>query len=68
MSRLAVMTRFLYDDDNDSDETGLPCREKLAFDTLRQAMAAANVAEFQHGAHVAPYQCQYCELWHLSST
>jgi hypothetical protein len=61
------MVRFWYDDDSEGEEPGLPCKEKLAFDTLQQAMAAANVAEYQHGAHVVPYQCQYCGLWHLSS-
>jgi hypothetical protein len=57
-----------YDYDNDDlDQSGLPCRDKITFDTLRQAGAAANVAEYQHGAHVVPYRCQYCDLWHLSS-
>ena len=45
----------------------LPCAEKLAFDTERQAAAAANVAEYQHGADVRPYVCRYCGLWHLAS-
>jgi hypothetical protein len=49
------------------DREVLPCVEKIAFDTQRQASAAANVAEFQHGAHVKPYICQYCGLWHLAS-
>jgi hypothetical protein len=45
----------------------LPCTEKLAFDTERQAATAANVADYQHGAHVRPYVCRYCGLWHLAS-
>jgi len=49
------------------DEQVLPCAEKLAFDTELQAAAAANVAEYQHGAHVRPYVCRYCDLWHLAS-
>lgn len=49
------------------DRAELPCAEKLAFDTERQAAAAANVAEYQHGAHVKPYVCRYCGLWHLAS-
>jgi len=49
------------------DEQVLPCVDKLAFDTERQAAAAANVAEYQHGAHVRPYVCRYCDLWHLAS-
>jgi hypothetical protein len=55
------------DMNEDHDDVGLPCQAKLAFDTLRQANAAANVAEYQHGAKVKAYQCQYCGLWHLSS-
>lgn len=53
--------------DEDLARQGLPCAEKIAFDTLRQANAAANVAAFQHGAVVQPYQCRYCDLWHLAS-
>lgn len=49
------------------DSPPLPCAEKLAFDSRRQAQAAATVAAYQHGANVAPYRCQYCGLWHLSS-
>ena len=49
------------------DEQVLPCVDKLAFDTEKQAAAAANVAEYQHGAHVRPYVCRYCDLWHLAS-
>jgi hypothetical protein len=45
----------------------LPCAEKLAFDTQRQATAAATVAAYQHGASVRPYVCRYCGLWHLAS-
>lgn len=61
------MARFPFTDSSLGDEAALPCAEKIAFDTLRQAMAAANVAEYQHGAHVKPYECQYCGLWHLAS-
>ena len=45
----------------------LPCHEKLAFDTRKQAEAAAVVAEYQHGAKLHVYQCRYCGLWHLAS-
>jgi hypothetical protein len=61
------MARFLYSNDTLQEEPAFPCAEKLVFDTLRQAQAAANVAEYQHGAKVAPYECRYCGLWHLSS-
>lgn len=49
------------------EDNALPCADKLAFDTKREASAAANVAEFQHGTKVKPYHCHHCQLWHLSS-
>jgi hypothetical protein len=52
----------------DTDEPQpLPCAEKLAFDTARQAQAAATVAAYQHGAKLRIYRCRHCGLWHLSS-
>ncbi len=48
-------------------EDVLPCGDKLAFDTRREAQATATTAQFQRGAQVKPYKCQYCSLWHLSS-
>jgi len=50
-----------------SETNELPCTDKLAFDTLKQAQAAANVAAFQRGVKVRPYFCRHCDLWHLSS-
>lgn len=49
------------------DKQTLPCADKLAFDTPREAQGAATVAEYQHGAKLRVYQCRYCGLWHLSS-
>jgi len=49
------------------EEELLPCHEKLAFDSHRQAEAAAIVAGYQHGADLKPYKCRHCGLWHLSS-
>lgn len=51
----------------DDSETVLPCSEKLAFDTAKQAQAAATVALYQHGTKLQIYHCQHCNLWHLSS-
>ncbi len=51
----------------DYEDTLLPCAEKLAFDTRREANASANVAAFQHGTKLKPYKCQHCHLWHLTS-
>lgn len=52
---------------DDSDEVTLPCADKLAFETRRQASAAANVAQYQHGASLRPYRCRHCSLWHLTT-
>jgi hypothetical protein len=45
----------------------LPCHEKLAFDTKKQAEAAAVTAHYQHGSVLKVYKCRFCDLWHLSS-
>jgi len=52
--------------ETDEAET-LPCSEKLAFDTKREADATANVVQYRYGSIVRSYQCRYCGLWHLSS-
>jgi len=49
------------------EATELPCKDKLAFDTQRQAKAAAVVAAHQHGTKLKPYRCRHCHLWHLAS-
>lgn len=49
-------------------EQELPCKDKLAFDTQKQAQATATVALYQHGAKLKTYVCRHCKLWHLSST
>lgn len=54
--------------DEDADENnGLPCEEKLAFDTKKDAEATANVAHYRYGNKLKAYVCRYCNLWHLSS-
>jgi len=50
------------------ESTDLPCADKMAFDTPEQAARTAVVAEHQHGVKLAWYCCQYCDLWHLSSS
>lgn len=54
-------------DDNTKFEEVLPCADKLAFDTRKQAQATATTAEYQNGSSVEPYKCNYCKLWHLST-
>lgn len=55
------------DEDNSEFEELLPCHDKLAFDTRKQAQGTATTADYQHGAKVEPYKCQYCGLWHLAT-
>jgi hypothetical protein len=50
------------------DNAKLPCSDKLVFETRKEAAAAANVAQWQHGASMKPYLCSHCNLWHLSSS
>jgi hypothetical protein len=52
---------------NNEEQIELPCKDKLAFDTLKQAEAAVNVAAFQRGIKLKPYFCRHCDLWHMSS-
>lgn len=48
-------------------DTELPCSNKLAFDTEKEAIAAAVTVKYQHGSTVKPYVCTHCGLWHLAS-
>lgn len=50
-----------------SENDGLPCADKLAFDTQQQATGAAAAADWQYGATLKAYKCRHCGLWHLSS-
>lgn len=52
----------------DSDSSSnKDCQDKMAFDSQSEAEAAALTAKWQHGTDLVTYQCQYCQLWHLSS-
>jgi len=53
--------------DSKSTPADLPCNDKLAFDTKKQAETTATVVEYRYGSMVRAYRCQYCHLWHLSS-
>ncbi|MEO8104997.1 MAG: hypothetical protein ABI602_01535 [Candidatus Saccharibacteria bacterium] len=52
---------------NESAEADLPCKDKLAFDTRKQAETTATVVEYRYGSTVHAYLCRHCQLWHLSS-
>ena len=45
----------------------LPCKDKLAFDTRKEAETTANVAQYRYGTKLKAYVCRYCNLWHLAS-
>ena len=51
----------------ETSEPGLPCADKLAFDTKEQAEATALAADWQHGASLKAYKCKHCQLWHLAT-
>ncbi len=51
----------------DSDSNVLPCADKIAFETKKDAQTAATVALHRYGGGVKPYRCRYCDLWHLAS-
>jgi hypothetical protein len=64
----SLKVRFCYYEGmNNDDPVPLPCAEKLAFDTVTQAAASANVVQYRYGSSVHPYKCGFCGLWHLSS-
>ncbi|HMS50433.1 MAG TPA: hypothetical protein PKA02_03300 [Candidatus Saccharibacteria bacterium] len=53
----------------DTDDTTLPCADKLAFDTQNQAKAVAATSAYQRGLtpKLKAYRCKHCGLWHLAT-
>jgi hypothetical protein len=51
----------------ENTEIPLPCAEKITYETKSAAEGAAAAADWQHGARLKTYRCQYCDLWHLAS-
>ena len=45
----------------------LPCANKLAFSSEKEALDQARVIKWQRDMKLKAYKCRYCELWHLSS-
>ena len=45
----------------------LPCADKLAFDTAKQAETAATKSKWDYGTELKVYKCKHCQLWHLAS-
>ena len=56
----------MSEDDRPQEEV-LPCKDKLVFDTKKEAEATANVAHYRYGNKMKVYKCRHCGLWHLSS-
>jgi len=52
---------------NDDQDKKLPCSEKVAFDTKKEASSAGLAADWQHGATLKAYNCKHCDLWHLAT-
>lgn len=52
---------------SEDESATMPCADKLAFDTQKEAKAAANVAAYRYGTLLKTYRCSHCDLWHLSS-
>jgi hypothetical protein len=52
---------------NEDEQPELPCKDKLRFDTQKEAAAAATVALYRYGNKMKVYKCRHCGLWHLSS-
>ena len=53
---------------DDKDEVKLPCADKIAFDTKKQAEATATTSEYWYGRRPHAYRCRHCHLWHLSTS
>lgn len=51
----------------DDEEAHLPCADKLAFDTEKEANAKI-VAQLQRNLVLKVYLCRHCKLWHLASS
>lgn len=45
----------------------LPCADKLAFNSKKEAQATATVTKWRRGTVLKVYKCHHCSLWHLSS-
>ena len=49
------------------DRQELPCADKLAFDSEKEALDQARVIKWRRDAKLKAYKCRYCNLWHLST-
>ena len=49
------------------DRQELPCADKLAFDSEKEALDQARVIKWRRDAKLKAYKCRHCGLWHLST-
>lgn len=54
--------------DTDTEAPELPCADKITFDTRTAAQATAATSQYWYGSRPHPYRCDYCQLWHLSTS
>ncbi|MGB4800861.1 MAG: hypothetical protein WBP03_05095 [Candidatus Saccharimonadales bacterium] len=52
----------------ETDAVKLPCADKIAFDSKKQAEATATTSAYWYGTRPHAYRCSHCGLWHLSTT
>lgn len=50
-----------------TDEQPLPCADKLAFETVKEARTTATVSEHRYGGKLKAYKCRHCHLYHLAT-
>lgn len=51
----------------DSEDTTLPCADKMTFNSKKEAEAIALAVDWQRGTPLKAYKCRHCKLWHLTS-
>ena len=49
------------------DDASLPCKDKIAFDSKKDALGAKALAKHRYGNSLVVYKCKYCLLWHLAT-
>lgn len=49
------------------DDLALPCKDKIAFSTKKEAQGAKTLAKHRYGNNLVIYKCKYCLLWHLAT-
>lgn len=62
------MEYYGYSQFENGEPSELPCKDKLAFDTSKQAQATATVTLYRYGNQMRVYLCRHCDLWHMTGT